>query len=128
MKQNDRNKQPRKGERREVALELRETEEQDGYISQDEVIELLYNIEYHRNAIANVTDKFEYWLGSSKQLRDVWNRFLIGGGISANDFQAFLNGKFRCRPVRQRRHLRLISNNSYKPSFSVRGTHGDDAA
>jgi hypothetical protein len=118
MKQNDNDTHRRKREPRKAEIlieeELRD-EQEDGFISQAEVIELLHTIECHREAIACATDKFEYWLQSSGQLRDTWQRFLISGGVSAEDFRAFLNSKFRCRRVRQRRHLRLVSGRSRKP-------------
>jgi hypothetical protein len=78
------------------------------YISKDEVIGLLHSIEGHRQAITDATGKFDHWVQSSEELRQVWSRFLISGGVSAEDFRQFLAGRFRHRPVRQRQHLRLI--------------------
>lgn len=108
MKRNGRDQQ-HEGEQRGSALEFCEVEEQGNYISHDEVIGLLLSIEGHRQAITDATNKFDHWLQSSGELRDTWGRFLIGGGVSAEDFCQFLAGRFRCRPVRQRQHLRLIS-------------------
>ena len=85
-------------------------EEEGSDISKDVVIGLLGQIEYHQQAMRRASDRFERWLERSDELQTVWKTFLVSGGINAHDFLAFLDGRFRSRRIRQRRHLRLVTD------------------
>jgi hypothetical protein len=75
------------------------------------VVALLEEIERHRDALARAGAVLADWLDDSRQFGQAWHEFSIAGGISGNDFHAFMDGRFRGRPdVRQLGHLRLIAN------------------
>jgi hypothetical protein len=80
------------------------------YITEDEVIELLGDIERHREALAHDVGILEHWLGGSAELRAEWSKFIRNGGVTAADFADFMNGQFRYRRIRQHKHLRLVSS------------------
>src|SRR5690348_3082035 len=77
-------------------------------ISVDEVWALWRGIEQHRRQITEAYAIFADWLAGSPQLAKEWRGFIAAGGVNADDFIAFLDGKFRPLPVLQQRHLRLI--------------------
>jgi hypothetical protein len=103
--------------------------DEDGkaFITEDEVVELLQSMERYRQRIADAAFVFSDWLEGSPQLQEVWNKFIQAGGITADDFRKFLDGRFRYRLIRQRRHLRLVVNNKSQRRV-VRCPGGDDAA
>jgi hypothetical protein len=78
-----------------------------------DVLDLLRRVEQYRAALDIALDTLHGWLDRSEELCHVWNKFTQQGGITANDFAAVFNN--RCLPrrpvVRQRRHLRIITNN-----------------
>jgi hypothetical protein len=76
----------------------------------EEVIALLQSIEQHRAALAAHAATLSEWLSISDDLSRTWDRFTRMGGISAADFERFLAQRLPRRPVRQKRHLRLISS------------------
>ena len=96
-------------------------------ISIEEVVALLNGIEQHREALAHADAVLSDWLCNSPQFGQAWHDFAAAGGISANDFYAFMDGRFRGRPgVRQLGHLRLIANDA-APSIARRAiTHQED--
>ena len=99
--------------------------DRDG-ITRDEVIQLWENIEHHRAAIARLSAIFEGWLDVSPALYKDWAEFTEIGGITAHELRRFLDGKIiRRRPMRSRRHLRMVVNNKRR---AMRVSNGDDAA
>jgi hypothetical protein len=81
------------------------------HVTTEEVVELWCRIEQHRQAIADELAVFDDWLDGAPDLAAVWNEFKELGGVTASELQRFFSGQtFRHRPIRQRRHLRLISN------------------
>jgi len=86
----------------------------------------LRRIESIRYSIENERANLQALLRNNPQLAAKWQEFAAGGGISADDFEAFLNGKFRVRlGARTRRHLRLISNRR-PPPIRLRRRQNDD--
>jgi hypothetical protein len=81
------------------------------YVTQEEVIELWHRIEQHRAAIAEELATFDDWLDGAPELAAVWDEFKQLGGVTSTELQRFFAGQtFRHRPIRQRRHLRLVCN------------------
>jgi hypothetical protein len=86
------------------------------YIAGEEVVALLRRIEWHRQELTAEAALFKRWLTASPQLQAVWTKFIDAGGITAREFDRFLDGlPFRHRRVRQHRHLRLVARNITKP-------------
>jgi hypothetical protein len=59
-------------------------------------------------------------------LQSGWREFLRQGGVSAEDFDRYLQGE-RLGNVRTKRHLRLVSNKT-PMRRRLRAVHGNDAA
>jgi hypothetical protein len=87
-------------------------------IAADEVVQLLKDVEWHRARLADAGAVLSDWLTNSPDFSQAWHDFTACGGISGNDFHAFMSGNFRPRPgVRQHYHLRLIAA---RPAPSIR--------
>jgi hypothetical protein len=92
-----------------------------------EVIQLWQNIEYHRAEIARQLAIFESWLDISPALQKDWDKFTQMGGISAHELAQFLDGKIiRRRPMRSRKHLRMVVNNRRRPVVLKTSPPDDD--
>lgn len=79
-----------------------------------------------RHSLESERANLQALLRNNPQLAAKWQEFAAGGGISADDFEAFLNGKFRVRlGARTRRHLRLITNRR-PPRIRLRRRQNDD--
>jgi integrase len=79
------------------------------YIQIDEVIALLYSIERHRYALRDDMATLQDWLNGSTEFAEAWRIFTRAGGVTANDFDQFVDGQFYARRIWQKRHLRLIA-------------------
>src|SRR5262245_20772443 len=89
----------------------REFDLERSYIDQCEVIELWERIEQYQKAIREELAVFDDWLDGSPELAAVWNDFTQLGGLRSSELKRFFMGQtFRHRPIRQRRHLRLVCN------------------
>jgi hypothetical protein len=77
-------------------------------IEVDEVIELLRRIDWHRQALRQEQTTLQRWLNGSPALAIDWRRFTSSGGVTAEDFTLFKDGRLRQRRTRHRRHLRLV--------------------
>jgi hypothetical protein len=96
------------------------------FITRAEVVLLWENIEHHRAAIACKLAIFENWLDISPALYNDWCEFTEIGGVTAYELRRFLDGQIiRRRPMRQRKHLRLVAS---KKGRAVRAPHGDNDA
>jgi hypothetical protein len=80
------------------------------FIEHDEVIDLLQSIERHQHALREAYRTIQQWLDGSEQFAEAWCEFTESGGVSADDFVRFIAGTFRCRRVRRKKHLRLVSS------------------
>jgi hypothetical protein len=98
----------------------------DDVIRANEVIALLRRIEWNRKALEDAHSKFKEWCSQSSELAATYRKFTAAGGISADDFTRFLEGRFRHRPARAKRQLRLVSSTKPQPRRLYR-SH-DDAA
>jgi hypothetical protein len=89
-------------------------------VTTEEIVEMLRAIEEARVI-------FDDWLLRSYEFKNSWDVFTRAGGVSADDFEQFMKGTFRSRRIRQKRHLRLVSNQP-KRSVLLRRRGGNDAA
>jgi hypothetical protein len=104
----------------ELEAEIRDALCEDEEIDEDEinadaievhdVIGLLRNIEGHQKALHGHMAILHRWLNRSRDLSEAWAKFMRGGGVTADDFALFVDGRFRSRHTRQKRHLRLLVN------------------
>ena len=76
-----------------------------------EVIIVLRKLEEHRTEIGRYTTMLHEWLKTSDDFAEAWTAFSAAGGISAEDFHAFIHDQFPGRPVKQQKHLRLVASN-----------------
>jgi hypothetical protein len=98
------------------------------YVDAQEVVDLLRRIEQHRQAITREQATLQDWLRGAPDLAKEWETFTGLGGVTSTELERYFAGQiFRHRPIRQRRHLRLISNkaalrdNSERSSTSESG-------
>jgi hypothetical protein len=107
--------------------DLNDSEPRRTYVTGAEVVALLERIERHRAALAAEQARFQDWLDGSDELYERWSVFIQAGGVTAHEFERFLNDRpFRHRRTRQRRHLRLVASNNGR--HVLRRLGGDEAA
>jgi hypothetical protein len=70
---------------------------------------VLRDMEWHRTVLERDAATLRQWITLSDEFAVQWNEFTAQGGINADDFERFLGGQFRGRPVCQRQHLRLVT-------------------
>jgi hypothetical protein len=63
-----------------------------------------------RHDLEDVLARLQTWLRDNPRLAARWAEFTVAGGVSSDDWEAFLAGNFRSRLTRTRKHLRLVSN------------------
>jgi hypothetical protein len=61
------------------------------------------------------------------ELQSGWRAFLQEGGVSAEDFDRFLQGERLGTAIRSKKHLRLVSNKT-PARHRIRALRGNDAA
>jgi hypothetical protein len=83
---------------------------QTTYIQVSAVIALLRSIEAHRQALCDNEATLHNWLRASSEFTRAWSKFVSAGGVSAADFDKFMDGQFRGRRIRQKKHLRLVAS------------------
>lgn len=94
-----------------------------------EVIDLLGRIERHREALECEQATLTRWLAGAPELAADWAGFTRMGGVTAEDFARYLDGRLRSRRTRRKRHLRLVVvNNKAGSDQHVRYDGHDDAA
>jgi len=93
-------------------LKGKEEAELDQEIQVQAIIDVLRSMERHRQSLRESETTLSKWLRASPEFSGAWNVFMSAGGISAEDFDKFLDGKFRAKHTRQKRHLRLIMSRS----------------
>ena len=97
-------------ERRELQLAGEDECEVEQYLAEeDELLDVLKSIERHRDRLAADASYFDGLLISNPELQALWQKFMRAGGVTSRDFRQFLDGRFRCRRIKQRRHLRLVA-------------------
>jgi hypothetical protein len=94
----------------------------------DEVLKYLRSIEFNRGQWQYATAALQRMIDSSLELTETWNQFQAAGGVTADDFSDFINGKWRVRRTSSRRHLRLLVSNPRRPVRLRVHRGGDDAA
>jgi hypothetical protein len=106
-----------------------EEEEDDGdeHDPRDELIDVLESIDDARESLDNYQLTLSYLFARHPDLKLQWRKFLQVGGLTADDFRKFLRGELRPRIVRQRKHLRLVSNRKVTP-LSFNNNSGGEAA
>jgi hypothetical protein len=78
----------------------------------NELVDALKSVERHRDQLQAAASYVQAILASDPDLHRQWNEFTHAGGITADDFRQFLDGRFRYRLARQRKHLRLVVKRS----------------
>ncbi len=102
----------------------------DVYIDVDDVVSLLRSIEYSQRQLRSAAEILQRYVEDSPDFAKAWREFNDAGGVSAEDFERFLDDRMRYRPVKRKRHLRVISNNRGKIHRVIvrKGGGGDEAA
>ncbi len=75
----------------------------------DEVVRLLKANVYYGDGLRANAVTLQKWLNGSEEFSEAWHEFTGSGGISADDFRSFMNGTFRARLTRRKKHLRLVA-------------------
>jgi hypothetical protein len=85
---------------------------------EDELIEQLERIERSREQLNRHAIALRHLFRRYPGLQQKWEVFIRSGGISASDFERYLDGQLQLRPriIYQRQHLRLVSNR--RPALS----------
>jgi len=91
-----------------------------------DLLNLLYMREGYHRSLYNNQGRINQLLRQYPELKQRWQHFQRAGGVSAHDFEQFLNGRMRYRIVRSKRHLRLIATR--KPIPIKLRKCGNDAA
>jgi hypothetical protein len=94
--------------------QLRTEEATRTRVTVEEVLMLLNECQCHRKALARLNAKLQDWRDGSPDLDKEYRAFEQAGGVTEFDFADFMDGTFRYRRTRQKRHLRLVSNNRYR--------------
>jgi hypothetical protein len=92
------------------------------------MLTVLENIEYRRQQLQGDLANLQALLNRHRELQARWQEFTGAGGLSAKDFEQFIGGKWRPRIVRQRRHLRLVSNQKRPAAIRRHNNDGPEAA
>jgi hypothetical protein len=96
------------------------------WIEGDDVLCLLRSIEQHQQALRSASQMLQRYVEDSPGFAKTWREWNAAGGVTADDFERFLDDRMRHRPTKRKRHLRLIANNKPRPLLHKSG--GDDAA
>jgi hypothetical protein len=131
-----RERPPRRYDDTEYEYEDRRDEESEPPIpdedwaecERNQVLRYLRMIEDHRGQWQYATAELQRIVQDSAELTETWNQFQAAGGVTADDFFAFINGKWRVRRTHGRRHLRLLVSNGRRPVRLRVHRNGDDDA
>jgi hypothetical protein len=85
-------------------------EDEPTFIQVEAIIALLRSIERHRQALRDNETTLRKWLRASSEFTNAWNVFVNAGGVSAADFDNFMDGQFHARRIRRKKHLRLVAS------------------
>ena len=91
---------------------------------EEELLQRLERIDYQREQVELQRQSLQSLLEFYPELAGRWKEFTSLGGVSASDFRKYLDGQWRPRITRQRKHLRLIVNRRQKP-VTIRGLAKD---
>ena len=75
--------------------------------NEDDLLALLRQIERKQAELATIRKSLSV-IVRNPLLSRIWRKFTSSGGITADDFARFREGRLRPRIVHGRRHLRLI--------------------
>jgi hypothetical protein len=98
----------------------------DYSIEREDVLCLLRSIERNRQALRDAAKALQRYVEDSPGFAKTWREWNAAGGVTADDFERFLDDRMRYRPTKRKRHLRLIANNKPRPLLHKGGD--DDAA
>ncbi len=97
----------RMAERRRRSQETEILEE-----NEDDLLAALRDVEKSRAWFEHTTREFRAKLDYNPMLRRSWHEFTGKGGVFADDYEKFIcDLRFRSRPTRQKKHMRLVSCN-----------------
>jgi hypothetical protein len=91
-----------------MAPEEYDAEELECFVEED-LVEALQRIEQYREKPDAAGAAFKHLLMNDAKLRECWHQFTQAGGLSSDEFDRFIKGRFRYRHTRQRNHLRCFS-------------------
>jgi hypothetical protein len=95
----------------------------------DTLLEQLENIERCQRRTQMYLNALRSGIETNAERREIWDKFLLAGGVTAADLRQYLAGKLRPCVVPQKRHLRLVSSrNKPKPRARRLSRPGNDAA
>jgi hypothetical protein len=78
---------------------------------QGSLLDLLRRIEQQQKTLDQSRSELKVMIGKPP-LDRVWSKFAASGGMTASDFERFMQGRLRPRVIEGRRHhLRLITTN-----------------
>jgi hypothetical protein len=101
----------------------------DNYrIEPQDILYLLRTMENGRRTLRNAAIELQRYVEDSPGFAKTWREFMQAGGVSADDFERFLDDRMRHRSIKRKRHLRLVANNTLRPLVLRRGRNDDDAA
>jgi hypothetical protein len=94
----------------------------------DELLATFRKIDRLREELHAAGNYFAAILQAEPALRQQWDTFLRAGGIGSRDFRRYLDGYvIRYRPMRRRKHLRLVINQRNPTVTRPPRGHGDAA-
>lgn len=79
------------------------------------LLDLYSNLNFYAEKQRDYHKRLDTLLLKYPELRALWSKFHRVGGCTTKDLEDFLNGRFRPRIVRQRKHLRLIASRKAPP-------------
>jgi hypothetical protein len=80
-----------------------------------ELLQLLYWQDSYQASLQRNRSRVDSLLRRYPDLLQRWQQFLRNGGVGAEHWEQYLNGRMRPRLTRQRKHLRLISRKAASP-------------
>jgi hypothetical protein len=133
----ERNSKRRERERERLLVEQHE-EEQDEYQEeerewnwQEELLERVKFLDRQRGLMNLAIHNLNSLLNTQPDMKRIWQEFTQAGGVTAEELHYFThNGrKLKTRPLRRKRHMRMVVNND-RPTVRRVRLYGqpDDAA
>jgi hypothetical protein len=107
-------------------------DEEDYYVDDPEevLVRLLKRIGSIRDQLDHIQGELSDLLQEEPELAQQYHQFVQQGGITAEDFERFRLKLLRPRPIRSRKHLRLVATSKAvkRSRPRLRGGNDDDAA
>jgi hypothetical protein len=88
--------------------EISEEDEFECLPMREQLRQLAREIDDARERLAVKQLKVDRELSRQPRMREYWAEFTSAGGVTADDLDQFIAGRFRYRRTRQQKHLRLV--------------------